>query len=104
MTKKDLRILIANYCKCTMDGLPLHTIYRVECENGFVYEVIPKTELYNRFHDGVLTCTDWDVVQFVFDEDIVLSTHMNFITAQIDMFAKASKHNITKCYWTVRKV
>lgn len=104
MTKKDLRILIANYCKCTMDGLPLHTIYKVECENGMVYEVVPKTELYNRFEDGVLKCTDWDVLETFVDEDVVISSHLTFLTAQIDMFAKATKHNIVKCYWTVRRV
>lgn len=104
MTKKDLRILIANYCKCTLDGLPLHTIYRVECENGMVYEVAPKTELYNRFQDGVLKCTDWNVLEIFGDEITDTKTFFTFLTAQYYMFFRATKHNIVKCYWTVRRV
>lgn len=104
MTKKDIRILIANYCKCTMDGLPINVIYRVECEDGVAYEVVPKTELYKRFHDGLLKCTDWDVLESYHDEDAVISTHFTFLTAQIHMFVEATRHNIVKCYWTVRRV
>ena len=101
MTKQEARMLIAYYFKTDINGLPLNTIYRAECNDNIFFNITPKDPLEVRFRYGGLLGTTWIIEGFqnqrVFYHKELKSA---FRIAQAHMMFKASAYDIKSIHFT----